>query len=119
MIYKKSWKYILIKCRYSYYRPMALKDFGDVYKGDIGGYLEGYYNLSQIGNCWVYDNALVKENANVSENAIISGDAIVKENAQVCNSAIVSGQSTVYGHAKVTGSARIENRVLTEGIYRK
>ena len=125
MIYKKSWKYILIKdesnwCRrFNLYRVKSLKDFSDVHKGDIGGYIEEYYNLSQEGNCWIYDKAWVRCNAKVFENAIISGNAKVTDNAQIYDSAVVSGQSLVYGHAKVTGSAKIENRVLIEGIYRK
>jgi hypothetical protein len=56
MIYKKSWKYILIKDNYSdFYRLKALKNFLDVKRGDLGGYVEGYYNLSQSGDCWIYD----------------------------------------------------------------
>ena len=56
MIYKKSWKYILIKDNYSdFYRLKALKNFLDVKRGDLGGYVEGYHNLSQSGDYWIYD----------------------------------------------------------------
>ena len=40
-------------------RIKALKDFGDVKAGDLGGYIEDYKNLSHDGNCWIYDNAKV------------------------------------------------------------
>jgi len=40
-------------------RIKALRDFGDVKKGDIGGYVEKENNLSQLGNAWVYGNARV------------------------------------------------------------
>ena len=37
------------------HRIKALKDFGDVKKGDIGGYVENEWNLSQDGECWIYN----------------------------------------------------------------
>ena len=41
------------------YRIEALKDFYNVKKGQKGGYVQGTWNLSQTGNCWVYDEAIV------------------------------------------------------------
>ena len=54
------------------YRIKALRDFGDVIKGDLGGYIESENNLSHCGNAMVYDNAMVYGNAEVR------GDAEVK-----------------------------------------
>lgn len=36
------------------YHIRALKDFSDVKKGDLGGYVEGYHNLTQEGDAWIY-----------------------------------------------------------------
>lgn len=41
------------------YQIKALKDFGDVKKGDLGGYIEREENLSQDGNSWVAGSVLV------------------------------------------------------------
>ena len=49
------------------YRIKALKDFGNVKAGDLGGYIERKENLSQEGNCWVGDSARVFDNAKVRE----------------------------------------------------
>jgi hypothetical protein len=38
------------------YRIQALKDFGYVKAGDFGGWVESESNLSQEGDCWIYDN---------------------------------------------------------------
>ena len=46
-------------CGKTLYRIEALIDFGDVDKGDKGGFVESEENLSHDGNCWVYDNANV------------------------------------------------------------
>ena len=68
-----SWK------GHTLYRIKALKNFGAVQKGDLGGYVEKDKNLSQEGNCWVGDDAKVYDNAKVYNNA------------RVCNRALVYG----------------------------
>ena len=81
------------KCKYvqgvKLYRIEALKDFGDVKKGDLGGWAESEKNLSQHGNAWVSDNALVFDNALVSGDARVSGNARVYGNAWVSDNALV------------------------------
>ncbi|MDV7396875.1 hypothetical protein RZS08_36090, partial [Arthrospira platensis SPKY1] len=83
------------------HRIKALKDFNDVKKGDLGGWIEKESNLSQSGNCWVYDNALVYGDAQVFGNAWVYGDALVYGDAQVY------GTAWVYGNARVFGDARV------------
>ena len=75
------------------HRIKALKDFGNVKKGELGGYVESEYNLSQIGNCWVYGNARVCGDAELCGNAKVYGNAWVYGNAEVC------GNARVYGNA--------------------
>ena len=95
------------------YRIEALRDFGDVKKGDKGGFIENENNLTQYGKCWVYDNAevsgyaIVHDNATVSGNAKVSGNAMVYENAKVYGDAKVSGNAIVYGDAEVCGKAEV------------
>ena len=75
------------------YRIEALKDFGEIKKGDKGGFIESENNLAHEGNAWVSDNAHVY------------GDACVFDNARVYNNAFVSGYAQVYGNAFVYGNA--------------
>ena len=65
------------------HRIKALKDFGNVKKGELGGYVESERNLSQEGNCWVFGNAKVYDNAWVFGNAEVYGNAEVCGNAEV------------------------------------
>ena len=117
------------------YRIQALKDFGNVKAGDLGGWVEKESNLSQEGLCWIYDegkvfgNAKVFENAWVYDNAQVSGyaeaygDAEVFGNAQVSEHAEVSGKAWVYGDAEVFGDtevfgdAKLKSGEYIEGIY--
>ena len=87
------------------YQIEALKDFSDIKKGDLGGWIEKESNLSQQGDCWVscrarvYDNAIVSDNAWVFGNAQVSGCAWVSGNARVFGNARVSGNAWVFGNA--------------------
>ena len=65
------------------YRIKATKDFGNVKKGELGGYIEKEENLSHHGNAWVSDDAWVLGDADVSGDAEVSGDAIVSGDAWV------------------------------------
>ena len=90
-------------CSRTLYRIEALKDFNDVKKGDKGGYVEDEENLSQSGDCWVYDDAKVYGDAKVCDNAEVFGKAMVYDNAKIRNHASVCGDARVYGNAKVHG----------------
>ena len=131
MIYKKSWKYILVRddsiaCNtLRYYRPKAIKNFSDVHKNDIGGFVKRYSNLSQSGDCWTYEEAVIIGNAHVYENAkvykdsCICGDAQVYGNAIVTDYVIVMGNAKIFGNAEVSGYTKISgNKVLTKGVYK-
>ncbi|WP_175869141.1 hypothetical protein [Bartonella gabonensis] len=64
-------------CGHTLHRIRALKDFGKIKAGDIGGYIEKESNLSHYDTCWVYDNAKVFGNAKVLNNAKIFGDTMI------------------------------------------
>ena len=59
------------------FRIRALRSFGDIKAGDLGGFIENERNLSHEGNAWVGDNAQVGGNAQVSGDAWVDGDAWV------------------------------------------
>lgn len=76
-----------------------------VCKGDIGGWIESESNLSQDGDAWISENAMVYDDAQVSGNAMAYGDAQVRGNARVYDDAQVYGDAEVYGYALVRGNA--------------
>lgn len=115
------------------YRIEALKDFYNVRKGQKGGYVQGYWNLSQTGNCWIHDEAIVwqdavvsddatiRDNARVFGNAIVRGDtevsdtANVFEHAVIDDCAVVSYGSTVKGNAVICEDAYIQDQSIIRG----
>lgn len=92
---------------YRLYRIQALRDFGDVKKGDLGGYIQTQKNLSHSGNCWIYDKAIagddskVKNNAKVMDGAILRGAAVVSKNAVLTNNAKLASSAIVTDNAVV------------------
>ncbi|WP_273721794.1 dATP/dGTP diphosphohydrolase domain-containing protein [Bartonella sp. ML71XJBT] len=60
------------------HRIRALKDFGDVKAGDLGGFIENEINLSHYGNCWVAGKAVIYGGGGFSGNAKIFGYGEVK-----------------------------------------
>ena len=79
------------------HRIRALKDFGDVAAGDLGGWIKGEENLSHDGRCWV------------SGDARVFGDAWISDDARVSGNAQVSGYARVFGNAWVAGEAEIKS----------
>ena len=83
------------------HRIRALKSFGPIAAGELGGYIERETNLAQDGNAWVCGNAWVYGDARVYGEAEVSGNAWVYGNAQA------SGNARVYGNAQVSGNAQV------------
>jgi carbonic anhydrase/acetyltransferase-like protein (isoleucine patch superfamily) len=105
----------------------AVRDFGNIKKGTIGGWIEKESNLSHEGECWVAGNAKVFGNALVYGDAQVYGDAVVYgdawvygdaevfENAKVWGNAQVFGDAWVYGNAEVWGNAQVFGNALVYG----
>lgn len=91
------------------HRIRALEDFSDVLTNDLGGWVSGLHNLSQDGNCWLYDDACVFESGYVSENAKLYDTTYVSQFAQVSGSAILRGSGDIYE------SGRVYDNVLLHG----
>lgn len=107
-------KYEMIP-EFNLFRVKALRNFGLVTKGDIGGYIEKEDNLSHEGNCWVYDNAKVLHNARVYGNAVLHSNARVLHEAQVYGYAVLTDNVTVCDHAKIFGDANVGRDAVIRG----
>lgn len=97
---------ISYKCR-KLYRIKALKDFGDVKKGDFGGYVEHPDNLSHRGNCWIYDKAKVYDDALVFDNAKIKNQSEVYHFAKIFENATIEHYAKIYHNAVIDDNARV------------
>ena len=89
------------------HRIKAVRSFGNVKEGDLGGFVEKEENVSENFEAWVCGDAKVWGNAEVSGNAEVWGNAEVSGNAKVCGNAEVWGNAEVSGNAKVWGNAKV------------
>lgn len=100
------------------HRIRALRNFGMVKAGDLGGWIESEDNLSHDGYAWVYGEALVDGNAFVEGNARVGGNARVSGNAHVTGEALVSDAAWVYGGSQVEGYAYVGGDARVGGSAR-
>lgn len=103
------------------HRIRALRDFGDVKAGQLGGFVASEDNLSQLGDCWVADEAQVYDQATVTGDAQVLGLACVRDRARIDDKARVLGnaqvfedgwvfkQGVVFDNAMVYGSGQVRD----------
>lgn len=101
--------------RKTLFRIKALRKFADVKAGELGGFVEKEDNLSQTGDAWIYDDAIVCGNAKVSDNAYICDNVHVYGCAKVYGYAEINDNARVYGCAKVNDNAHVYDNAQVRG----
>ena len=87
------------------HRIKALIDFNDVRKGDIGGYVEKEKNLSQYGDCWIYNNAKAMDSSRLYDNSamydysIMFDNSIMRDNSEMHDDSELHGNSAMYNNS--------------------
>jgi UDP-3-O-[3-hydroxymyristoyl] glucosamine N-acyltransferase len=88
-------------------RIQAVRSFGTIKQGTIGGFLEDDDNLSHYGNCWIADNAMASGESRVRQNALLKNRAriddrvIVSDSSTIQDGAVLHDDVFVYGNAVV------------------
>lgn len=115
------------------FRIRALKSFGGIKAGDLGGYVESENNLSQYKTCWIDMASAVYESARVCDNATIShsvmyGDSMALDSAQVKYTTMkdkssIRGTSMAYNafiksDSKIEGACTVRGHLAFKGIIR-
>ena len=116
------------------YRIRALYDFGRVFAGELGGFVESEENLSHKGNAWithdavVFDKARIEDNAYIYDyakvfgvakvygNACVGGNASVHDQANVYENAYIFSNTNVYNKATIYGNAKISGHAQIYGV---
>lgn len=88
------------------HRIRAVRTFGDIKAGDLGGWVESEKNLSHEGNCWVYDESAIFGSASVLGNAKVNNESMIYDSACVDSGAVINN-SEVFGSAQVSGFAQV------------
>lgn len=97
------------------YRIIALKDFFDVKKGDIGGYVQSEDNLSQEGDCWVYDQAKCMDNARMFDNSKIYDSSKMFDNSEMHDNSKMHDHSKMFDDSEMHDYSEMLDRSV---LYR-
>lgn len=96
-------------------RIKAVRDFGDVKAGDLGGFIQSEFNLHQYGECWVYNDGKVMDGASITAAATVRDNAIVMGDACVHGHAVIKDDACIGGDAQIEGGSIIKNDVYIGG----
>ena len=95
------------------HRIRALKDFDDVKAGDIGGYVESEWNLSQYGICWIYDDAICMDNAWVCNSAKMYNRSCMYNNSKMLDNSIMYDYSRMYDNTMMYDNSKMfDNSIM-------
>ena len=94
------------------HRIRALKNFGDVKTGDIGGYVESKWNLSQEGNCWIYDNAKCVDNSQMYGNSQMYDNSQMYGNSQMYDNSRMYDRSCMFDNSKMYDNSRMYDNTM-------
>lgn len=90
------------------YRIEALRTFGITKKGAKGGFVESEQNLSHYGNCWIFNEACVYNNARITEGAMIFDAVQVSKNALIFGHVVITENVSITDYTIITDYAKIE-----------
>jgi hypothetical protein len=96
--------------RTTLHRIRALRDFGDVKRGQIGGFVENAFNLAQYGECWIYDDAFACRNSKISGNAKLF-------NKSTARGGCVTGGAQLFDDALIDDGIICDNAKLSQGAW--
>lgn len=88
-----EWKYEVRKD----HRIVALRDGPWGPAGTVGGFLLDKALLSHEGECWIYDNAVMRDKALMRGHAVMSDCAAMYDNAVMSDGAVLCGNVGLEG----------------------
>lgn len=91
------------------HRIEALRDFGNIRAGHIGGWVEKESNLTHAGTCWIYEDAIVMDDACIRDDAQVRDEAIVMDSADIGKKAKILDQAVVCDDALITDQAMLRD----------
>jgi carbonic anhydrase/acetyltransferase-like protein (isoleucine patch superfamily) len=115
------------------YRIRSLKNFRNVKKGDLGGFIQNETNLSHYDSCWIGDsakvygfaivsgdskvcqNAIVRDQARIEQDALIYGESIIEDSAYCWGNSEVFDNAHIYGEASLSGCSKVFNTSNVSG----
>jgi hypothetical protein len=97
------------------FRIEALRNFGIVQKGELGGFVESEKNLSHAGDCWLFQNTKACKKAWICENGRMFDESSATGSAKLFGSGVLSGQAKISSSDRIGGLARVSKQATVRG----
>jgi len=106
------------------YRIKAVRDFGNVKKGEIGGFVEADDNLSHDGLCWIANDAmalgrsrisgdaLLRDRARIGDRVMLTDHCIVQDDARLSEFVFAYGHCTIGAQSMLAGAVTVRDHTL-------
>lgn len=100
------------------YRIRALKNFGDVKAGDLGGYVSSQDNLGRSGTCWVHDDSVVAGTGKVMGNSQVRDHSFIYSGVHVRGDSVIRNSTVMNNESKTLKivDETIENQVIGKRV---
>jgi len=113
--YELTGYYLEISATSKLFRIKALRDFSDVKKGQLGGFVQNEYNLSHEGDCWIYSDASACDSSKVQDNAKLRDFCMLRDYAKLSDNAVMQEYVTLEGRGSLSGNAVMMNDSFMTG----
>jgi hypothetical protein len=91
------------------FRIKALKSFSDVKRGELGGFVTHANNLSQSGDCWVYNNAKMYDNSAIYDNSVMYDFSIMRDKAVMYDDSAMYNFSQMHNNSSMWGNSEMHD----------
>jgi len=90
------------------YQIRALKDIESmgIRKGDLGGYVNDKDNLSQEGNCWIFNDSRMFNNSRMYDNSKMHNNSMMFNNSEMHDN------SEMYDNARMYNNSKMHNNTV-------
>lgn len=111
--YEIQWDKQITKGNQALFPIRALKNTANFSFNAIGGYVNGMFNLSQLGDAWIDSTTYLIDESRVIENAYLEHKSILKNNVIVAGDACITS-SKVYKEAIITDQVQVINSKVSD-----
>lgn len=114
--YEIQWDKQIMKGNQILFPIRALKNATNFSFNTTGGYVNGIFNLSQLGDAWIDSTTYLIDESRVIENAYLEEGSILKNNVIVAGNVSISS-SKAYKEAFIVDEAQIINSKVSDKAF--
>jgi hypothetical protein len=97
------------------YQIRAIRDFGNVRAGDLGGWVSDDERLAHAGRCWIAQQAAAYENGQIRNAAWAMDSTLVRGNALLAGTSYIADKVVLEGNCRITDEVHLYGDIKIGG----